>query len=89
MLYIIYCISKRCGPCQKVAPFYDAMSVSKEFSERVVFLKVDVDESPDVAEKYAVNAMPTFIFIRNDGTIASRFSGGLVNKIEETLRSLL
>jgi len=31
----------------------------------VVFLKVDVDENEDLASKYDVSAMPTFLFIKN------------------------
>ena len=31
----------------------------------VVFLKVDVDKNDEIADKYSVSAMPTFLFIKN------------------------
>jgi len=35
----------------------------------VVFLKVDVDESEDIAAEYNVTAMPTFIFWKSGAKV--------------------
>ncbi|PWA90624.1 thioredoxin H-type 1 [Artemisia annua] len=51
-----------CGPCRVIAPFFEELA--KKFSG-VVFLKVDVDELKSVAEEFKVEAMPTFVFIKN------------------------
>ena len=48
-----------CGPCQMIAPVYEKMS--KKYTD-VDFVKVDVDENEETAEKCEVEAMPTFIF---------------------------
>ncbi|XP_034020840.1 thioredoxin-like [Thalassophryne amazonica] len=42
-----------------------------EEHRNVVFLKVDVDEAEDVAQKYGINAMPTFFFFKNGNKIDS------------------
>ena len=60
-----------CGPCRVISPKFEAMS--KEFSD-VVFLKVDVDENDETAEKYGIQAMPTFIFFKSEKKIHS-FTG--------------
>ncbi|XP_029470932.1 thioredoxin H-type-like isoform X2 [Rhinatrema bivittatum] len=52
-----------CGPCQTMAPHFEMMS--EKHKESVVFLKVDVDDVPDVADEYDIAAMPTFVFIKN------------------------
>ena len=44
-----------------IAPKYQAFS---EIYKDAVFLKIDVDELPDVAEQAGVSAMPTFIFYK-------------------------
>ena len=48
-----------------VKPHY--IKFSKSYTD-VVFLSVDVDAVPDVAEKYEVSAMPTFKLLKYVGT---------------------
>ena len=73
-----------CMPCKMIAPAFEEMSnPSGEFSN-VVFIKIDVDEVPDLAERYQVQAMPTFLFLRGDKEI-DRFSGASVEKLRQTI----
>eukprot|EP00577_Skeletonema_sp_RCC1716_P024125 CAMPEP_0113404542 /NCGR_PEP_ID=MMETSP0013_2-20120614/18450_1 /TAXON_ID=2843 ORGANISM="Skeletonema costatum, Strain 1716" /NCGR_SAMPLE_ID=MMETSP0013_2 /ASSEMBLY_ACC=CAM_ASM_000158 /LENGTH=103 /DNA_ID=CAMNT_0000290161 /DNA_START=49 /DNA_END=360 /DNA_ORIENTATION=+ /assembly_acc=CAM_ASM_000158 len=50
-----------CGPCQMVAPHFEAMS--KEYTN-VIFVKVDVDNQDKIAQMCGVRAMPTFQFFK-------------------------
>lgn len=61
-----------CGPCKMIAPLYE--SLSNQYASRAIFLKVDVDASPDVARHCSVSAMPTFHFYRR-GVQVAHFSG--------------
>ena len=47
-----------CGPCQRVAPVYEQLAA--QFATKMVFLKVDVDQNQETAQKCGVRAMPTF-----------------------------
>lgn len=60
-----------CGPCKRIAPTYEKLS---EAFTTVQFLKVDVDESPELVNTYDVNAMPTFVFLK-DGKVVKRVEG--------------
>lgn len=51
-----------CGPCKMISPVLEKLSNNYTQAQ---FLKVDVDEAADVAQEYAVAAMPTFIFFKN------------------------
>ena len=51
-----------CGPCQRIAPVYEA--ISEEHSDDAIFLKVDVDELAELAAELGVTSMPTFLFYR-------------------------
>ncbi|KAI8388949.1 related to Thioredoxin-3, mitochondrial [Nakaseomyces glabratus] len=72
-----------CGPCKAMVPF---LSKFVDQYKDVKFYKVDVDESPDVAEYYGVSAMPTFVFTKDDD-ILHKIRGanpkGLAKAIEE------
>jgi len=50
-----------CGPCQQIAPKYEAMAAALP---HVRFLKVDVDECKDLSQEYGVKSMPTFKMLR-------------------------
>jgi thioredoxin 1 len=75
-----------CMPCKMIAPVFEEMA--GEFESSCTFLKVDVDDTPEVAEKYQVASMPTFLFIKS-GELKDRFSGASVEKLRETIQKLL
>jgi len=60
-----------CGPCQKIAPVFDALA---EGCPDALFAKVDVDEVPDASQHYGVSALPTFLVFK-DGAEVARIQG--------------
>jgi thioredoxin 1 len=74
-----------CGPCQQVAPIFDELA--KELLGKYKLVKINIDDDRDVAIKYSVSSIPTFIFFKN-GEIVGREMGymskiDLKKKIEE------
>lgn len=53
-----------CGPCKMLAPLLEQLAV--EFTGRVKFTRLDVDEAPAQAGNYAITGVPTLML----------FSGG-------------
>ncbi|KAL5725050.1 hypothetical protein ACHQM5_008237 [Ranunculus cassubicifolius] len=51
-----------CGPCRIIAPVFAKFSNT---FPHVSFVKIDVDELADVAKEFQVQAMPTFLLIKN------------------------
>ncbi|KAL6585755.1 hypothetical protein OROMI_002399 [Orobanche minor] len=49
-----------CGPCKLMEPFFNQLS---KYSD-VNFVKIDVDDLPDVAREFGVTAMPTFMLLK-------------------------
>ena len=45
-----------CGPCRHLAPHFEQMS--KEFP-KIPFLKVNVDESPEISDHFGITSIPT------------------------------
>ena len=66
-----------CGPCKQIAPKIEELAVKKP---NVNFLKVDVDQSRELAMKYKISAMPTFIAFQK-GEQVDMFMGADFGKI--------
>ena len=62
-----------CGPCKMMSPVFEALS--KEMTN-VKFLKLDVDENQEIASKYNVLGVPTFL-VFNKGKEVARIVGGI------------
>ena len=52
-----------CGPCQMMAPVIEEMA--KELEGKVKMGKMNVDESPQTAEKFGIMSIPTLILFKN------------------------
>ena len=64
-----------CPPCKMIAPIYSDLSELEEFEERVIFLKVNVNDHPDVATYYGVDGWPTFQLFRKEQLVDSIVGG--------------
>ena len=62
-----------CGPCRMVSPLIDQIA---EETEGIRVGKVNVDEQPELAAKFAVMSIPTLIVFRG-GKIAKRAMGAM------------
>lgn len=62
-----------CGPCKMTAPIIEELA--NEISD-VKFVKVNVDENPELASNYQVFSIPTFIIFK-DGKAVHQFVGAM------------
>ena len=52
-----------CGPCWMIAPIIEELA--KEYSGKVVFLKLNVDQNRGLAAKFGIMSIPTLIIFKN------------------------
>jgi len=71
-----------CGPCRIMAPIFTDMAKK---NPNVVFLKVDVDEMKAIAEQFSVEAMPTFLFMK-EGDVKDRVVGAIKDELAQKLQ---
>ena len=63
-----------CGPCRSVAPIVD--DLANQYAGKIKVAKVNVDESTEIAMRYQITSIPTFILFKN-GEVADRALGAL------------
>ena len=61
-----------CGPCRMMAPVVE--EIANEVGEKAKVCKLNIDENKEIAEKYDVMSIPTFIIIKN-GKVAATTVG--------------
>ena len=65
-----------CGPCKMMAPILK--DVKKDIGNAITIIKVDVDKSPQAAQQYQVQGVPTLILFKNGKPLWRQ--SGVVNK---------
>ena len=71
-VHVIDFTAKWCGPCRQMTPVLDQLA--REYAGRVQFAAVDCDDEPQIAQRYDVRSMPTFVVLR-DGREVGRIVG--------------
>jgi thioredoxin 1 len=51
-----------CGPCRAVAPVLE--SLANERADQLKLAKVNVDEEPGLAGRYAIRSIPTILLVK-------------------------
>lgn len=76
-----------CGPCKMMAPTVEAME--DVYKDKLKIAKLNVDDNPDLAEKYNIMSIPTLIFF--DGGSAVQTSVGLISRsaLQEKIDSIV
>jgi thioredoxin 1 len=76
-----------CMPCRIMEPVIEELA--RDYTGKVVFAKVNVDENPEVASLYSIMSIPHFIIFRN-GHPAERIVGAVGRgPLEEALKKYL
>jgi thioredoxin 1 len=74
-----------CGPCKSIAPYFADLS---EMYKNICFIKVNCDIADDISELFQVEALPTFVLLKN-GVVIHRFCGGKQSNLEDMVRKAL
>ncbi len=76
-----------CQPCKMMGPILK--QVKQNFKDQIKIIKIDIDQNPSIAQKYAVRGVPTLILFKQ-GVSVWRQSGVLqTNQINAIISSHL
>lgn len=78
-----------CGPCRVMHPVFEKLA--SEFGDKVVFARLNVDDNGDLAAKYRVMSIPTFMVFSSgkpiDMVVGAVGEDGLKNLIQKHIDS--
>ena len=63
-----------CGPCKMIAPLLDEMAA--EYADRMAVMKLNIDENPNVPQKFGIRSIPTLMLFK-DGTVHAQKLGAM------------
>jgi thioredoxin len=61
-----------CGPCRQVAPVLE--EIASEYGEKIDIVKLNVDENPEVTQRYGIMNIPTMSVFK-DGQVVKEIVG--------------
>ena len=70
---VVYFGAPWCGPCRQTKPVVQELSA--DLSGKVRFLMINVDEEPELSQKYDIHSIPALVVL-NDGKETARLRAG-------------
>jgi len=67
-----------CNPCKMLAPILE--EISKEYSNKIIVAKLNIEEHPHTAPVYSIRSIPTLLLFHNSEILATKV--GAVSKLE-------
>jgi thioredoxin 1 len=72
-----------CGPCHAVAPVLD--KIAEERASELKLVKVNIDEEPDLAQRYGVMSIPTIMLFKSGEPSAAAIGAQPKSMLERSL----
>lgn len=76
-----------CSPCKIIAPFIDRLA--DEYSGTVKFVKLNIDQSPDIARRYDVKSIPTLMIFRSGKPLRRMVGASSINHYRGELQKVV
>ena len=76
-----------CPPCRRLAPTIDALAT--EYEGRLAVTKVDIDENPELAQRYGIQSIPTLILFKNGEPIARQVGAVPKNRLADWIKGAM
>ncbi len=72
-----------CGPCKMIAPLLD--EAADEYAEKLQIVKLNVDENPNIAQKFGIRSIPTLMIFKDGAPQAQKLGAMSKSQLAEFL----
>jgi thioredoxin 1 len=76
-----------CGPCRMIGPVLKELA--REYKDKIVVGKVNVDQEPDLAASFNIQSIPTLLFVKNGQVVKQQIGAVPRQMLEKIIKDLL
>ncbi|MGC8687863.1 MAG: thioredoxin [Candidatus Micrarchaeia archaeon] len=76
-----------CGPCRIYSPIFDELS--KDYEGKIKFVRLNVDNNPEIAEKYNIMSIPTTLVFVNGKVKAAQIGAMPKDMVKKWLDKII
>ena len=76
-----------CGPCKMIDPLLK--EVAGDYTDKMAVVKLNVDESPNIAQKFGIRSIPTLMLFKDGNVHAQKLGAMSKSQLIEFLDSNL
>ena len=76
-----------CGPCKQIAPILEEISAEKK--DIIYICKLNIDENPEIPQKYGVRGIPTLMFFKDGNLVDTKVGSLPKSSLNEWIENLL
>ena len=76
-----------CGPCKQIAPILEEISAEKK--DIINICKLNIDENPEIPQKYGVRGIPTLMFFKDGNLVDTKVGSLPKSSLNEWIENLL
>ncbi len=76
-----------CGPCKRLAPVIEELAA--QFDGKVIVGKCDIEDNPELTDKFGIMSVPTVVFIKDGQMVDSQVGVAGKPVYEQKINALL
>ena len=69
-----------CGPCKEIGPILD--EIADEMKDKIKVVKINIDENPNIPNKYGVQSIPTMIIFKKGAPISTKIGAAIRSEVK-------
>ena len=72
--------AQRCGPCKEIAPILE--EIADEMQDTIKVVKINIDENPNIPNKYGIQSIPTMIIFKKGQPISTKIGAAIKSEVK-------
>ena len=76
-----------CGPCKEIAPILD--EIADEMKDKIKVIKINIDENPNIPNKYGIQSIPTMIIFKKGQPISTKIGTAIRSEVKTWIETTI